>query len=390
MIAFPLQPMQQVMVTKGGETSGEIQCNKKLLTEIEQVVLSLLPCKNLLILGIGGSALGTRAVHAALSTDDSPPLFVLDNVDPDTFQKTMRQIKSNDSTLSQTVVIVISKSGETAEVAALYMAVENALPEATFIAITGAKGSLKEFAQRKGLVTLPIPDGVGGRFSVLSAVGLFPAAMCGIDIREILDGARDMDDRCLQLSDNPAAELASGLVAALQGGQHIHVMMPYCDRLTQCAHWFVQLWSESLGKIDTHGNRVGPTPVAAIGVTDQHSMLQLWREGPKDKVIGFLRVEETLDITLEENSIGANLSWLCGQSLFALMDAECSATEQAVSDAGQATWTLTLPELTPAYIGQFFALWQDTVAIAGRLMELNPYDQPGVELGKQLTRDAFR
>lgn len=360
------------------------------LQAIDQLVQSLQPCKNLLVLGIGGSALGTRALHAALAKNDSPYFCVLDNVDPDTFQKTIDQIKSNDSTLSQTVVAVVSKSGETAEIGALYMATQKALPEATFVAITGEHGSLRELATDKGWATLPIPEGVGGRFSVLSAVGLFPAAMCGIDIHELLEGAKEMDDRCMQLRDNPAADLASGLVAAMQDGRNIHVMMPYCDRLSQCAHWYVQLWSESLGKVDDHGNRVGPTPMVAIGATDQHSMLQLWREGPKDKVIGFLCVEETDDVPLEENSFGANQSWLCGQSLGTLLNAEQVATEKAVSEAGQATWTLTIPTLSPYYIGQFFTLWQVTVAIAGRLMELDPYNQPGVELGKQLTRDAFR
>lgn len=360
------------------------------LEAIDQLVQSLQPCKNLLVLGIGGSALGSRALHAALAKKDSPFCFVLDNIDSDTFQKTIDQIKSNDSTLSQTVVVVVSKSGETSEVAALYMATQKALPQATYVAITGEQGSLRELATDKGWATLPIPEGVGGRFSVLSAVGLFPAAMCGIDIHELLEGAKEMDDRCMQLSDNPAADLASGLVAAMKGGRNIHVMMPYCDRLSQCAHWYVQLWSESLGKIDALGNRVGPTPMVANGATDQHSMLQLWREGPKDKVIGFLCVEDTDDIPLEDNSFGTPHSWLCGQSLGLLLRAEQIATEKAVSEAGQATWTLTIPTLSPFYIGQFFTLWQVAVSIAGRLMELDPYNQPGVELGKQLTRDAFR
>lgn len=360
------------------------------LRAIDQLVQSLQPCKNLLVLGIGGSALGSRALHGALSEHDSPSLFVLDNVDPSTFQDTIKKVKSNDSSLSQTVVAVISKSGETAEIAALYMATQRALPEASYVAITGEHSSLKKLATQKGWATLPIPEGVGGRFSVLSAVGLFPAAMCGIDIRELLRGAREMDDQCMQLEENPAASLASGLVAAMHAGQHIQIMMPYCDRLIQCAHWYVQLWAESLGKIDANDNRVGPTPQVAIGATDQHSMLQLWREGPIDKVIGFLHVQETTDIPLDTTPLGENLSWLCGQSLGSLMDAERVATEKAVSDAGQATWTITFPTLSPFYVGQFFALWQDAVAIAGRILDLNPYDQPGVEFGKQLTRDAFR
>ncbi len=357
---------------------------------IENLVESLLPCKNLLILGIGGSALGARALHTALCKTDSLSLFVLDNIDPETFQKTIEQILASDPALSQTVVTLISKSGETPEVAALYMATQTALPDATYVAITGEKGTLREHALASGWEILPVPDGVGGRFSVLSPVGLFPAAMCGIDIRELLQGAQSMDDQCLQLQNNPAAELASGLVSAINGGQTTHVMMPYCDRLIPFAHWYVQLWAESLGKVDVHGKRVGPSPVAAIGATDQHSMLQLWREGPTDKVIGFLKVQQTPDAPLGDSPLGSSQSWLCGQTLGSLLSEECIATEKAVQDAGQATWTMTFPELTPFYLGQAIALWQDTVAIAGRLMQVNPYDQPGVEFGKQLTRDALR
>ncbi len=359
------------------------------LQSIEKLAASLQPCKNVLVLGIGGSALGTRALHAGLCPDDAPHLYVLDNVDPSTFQKTIEQIKVSDPTLSETVVVVISKSGETAEIIALYMAVASALPEANYVAITGQHGALKEYAEKHDWQILPVPDGVGGRFSVLSPVGLLPAALCAIDIRALLEGARTMDELCMQLQNNPAAELASGLISAMKAGHFIHVMMPYCDRLSQFAHWYVQLWAESLGKIDSNGNRVGATPVVAAGSTDQHSMLQLWREGPADKVIGFVNVESTVDIPLGDNAFGNSHSWLCGQSLGSLLRAEQGATEQAIMDAGQASWTLTLPELSPFHIGQFITLWLVTVAIAGRLLELNPYDQPGVELGKQLTKDAF-
>jgi|TARA_B100000959_G_C14991691_1_gene628225 glucose-6-phosphate isomerase len=359
------------------------------LKEISKLVQSLLPCKNLLVLGIGGSALGTRALHSALCCEESPAFFVLDNIDPATFQNTIKQIQANDPNLSDTVVAVISKSGETPEISALYMATHSAIPNATYVAITGESGTLRQYANTHGWDYLPVPEGVGGRFSVLSPVGLFPAAMCGIDIKELLHGAEIMDDKCRQLQDNPAAKLADGLVSAINEGFTTHVMMPYCDRLIQFAHWYVQLWAESLGKIDAQGKRVGPTPIAAIGATDQHSMLQLWREGPTDKIIGFLTVQQLPVIPLGNNSLGASQAWLCGETLGSLLSAEQIATERAVQDAGQGTWSLSLPSLTPFHIGQFIALWQDTVAIAGRLLQVNPYDQPGVEYGKKLTRNAF-
>jgi glucose-6-phosphate isomerase len=212
--------------------------------------------------------------------------------------------------------------------------------------------------------------------------------MCGIDIAGLLSGAAIMDEQCKQGANNPAADLATMLVSSMNEQRLIHVMMPYCDKLNQFADWYVQLWAESLGKLNAKGERVGPTPVAAIGVTDQHSMLQLWREGPADKVIGFVDVQETVDIDLGPPIDDAQ-NWLSGQTLHSLRQAEMVATRESMRDANQATWSITLKSIDAPSIGQFIALWQNTVAIAGRLLGVNPYDQPGVELGKKLTRDAL-
>ncbi len=359
------------------------------LQSIMNAVQSLLPCKNVLVLGIGGSALGAKALYSALCDEMRTSLFVLDNIDPNTVQQVLQQILSDDPSLSETVVAVVSKSGETAEIAALTMVVESTLSNATFVAITGEDGALREYAKMKNWLTLDVLEGVGGRFSALSPVGLFPAAMCGIDIRALLDGAAMMDDACKQPQNNPAASLASGLVAAYHCGQDIHVMMPYCDRLMPFAHWYVQLWAESLGKINKDGTRVGPTPIAAKGATDQHSVLQLWREGPKNKVIGFIDVASVPTVPLGSEPIGTTSDWLKDRTLEELLLSEKNSTQQVVQEAGQSTWSLTIPELNAYNVGQLFALWQDTVAIAGRLLKVNPYDQPGVELSKQLTRESF-
>ncbi|MBC8201338.1 MAG: glucose-6-phosphate isomerase [Planctomycetes bacterium] len=359
------------------------------ISSVMELVKKLRPqCKNFLLLGIGGSALGARALHCALG-DTSIPFFVLDNIDPCTVSQTIDAIKKNDPSFEQTVIAVISKSGETAEISSLLMVAQRQMQNATYVAITGKSGTLRDYAIEKQWATLPVPDGVGGRFSVLSPVGLFPAAMCGIDIVALLDGAKEMDDLCRQTTHNPAAELASGLVGAMKGGKPLQVMMVYCDRLVQFAHWYVQLWAESLGKIDKDGNRIGPTPIAAIGATDQHSMLQLWREGPADKVIGFVTVNETDQIPLGNTPISASQQWLCGQTLDSLLRAQHEATKQAVQDAGQATWTMKLQGINPNVIGQFIAIWQATVAIAGQILHVDPYNQPGVELGKQLTRKSL-
>jgi glucose-6-phosphate isomerase len=363
---------------------------KEHLQSVQTLTEKLQPnCVNFLLLGIGGSSLGAKALQSALG-DCALNFFVLDNIDPHTVQETIDLMKIADPTFEQTVVTVISKSGDTAEITSLLMVIERTMPAATFVAITGSSGTLREVALSRNWDTLLVPDGVGGRFSILSPVGLFPAAMCGIDVNALLDGAREMDDACKQETKNPAADLAAALVGAMQEGRNIHIMMPYCDRLIQFAHWYVQLWAESLGKITSEGVRVGPTPIAAIGATDQHSMLQLWREGPMDKVIGFLVVDTTNEIKLGDTPISASQAWLCDHTIGSLLHAQQQATQSAMQDANQATWTLTLATVDASSVGQFIALWQATVAIAGRLLHVNPYNQPGVELGKQLTRESLK
>ena len=360
------------------------------LEHINSIASSIASCKQLLVIGIGGSALGLKAVHQALSSlDQSPTLSVLDNVDPVLVQETLSTIESADQTSNDTVVIVISKSGSTAEIAALLMVTQQVLPQAKYIAITEKSSQLHAYAISNGWETLPVPDGVGGRFSVLSNVGLFPAFLCHINCEELLRGAREMDQLCLKEDNNPALSLAQFLVDSYESGRSIHVLMPYCSRLANLSDWYVQLWAESLGKVDAHGNRVGPTPVAAIGATDQHSTLQLWQEGPLDKVIGFVNVTNVNDIGLGDHIMNEEFEWLKGKSLKQLIDAQQLSTDTSLQNAGQDTYTLTLPTLDAHAIGQFIALWQITVAIAGRMLQLNPYNQPGVELSKNLTRESL-
>ena len=357
-------------------------------------------CRNLVVIGIGGSSLGAKAIHGALSGSNwnllkhgernGPRLFFLDNIDPETTASTYTIVKSDDPAMKHTVVCVISKSGETIEIAANLMIAQQELPKATFVAITSESGSLCTFAKEQDWYTLAVPEGVGGRFSVLSPVGLFPAAMCGVDIAELLDGANAMCCACTELENNPAASLAAFLMGHASEGRTIQVMMPYCDGLSDLAAWWVQLWAESLGKFDEQGTRTGPTPIAATGTTDQHSVLQLWREGPTDKVIGFVGVDHMQKLNLGDNPVSSNLEWLRNKTMHEVLVAQQKATTDAVAQAGQATWTLTLPKVDAASLGQFFALWQVATAIAGRILRVNPYDQPGVELGKLLAAKKLR
>lgn len=365
---------------------------------------------NMLVLGIGGSALGNIALHAALNPPTwnllpggerkGPRLFVLDNVDPATVTHTVRFIEANGG-WERTLVNVISKSGETAETAAQFMIVREALIRALgmekhaehVVAITDpAKGTMRRLCEEFGYATLPVPEGVGGRFSALSPVGLFSAAMCGIDIGALLEGAQVMDDRCSKatLRNNPAAMLATILVRlANEHGKTNHVMMPYANALHLMADWFRQLWAESLGKrVNSEGNEVfaGFTPIKALGATDQHSQIQLYREGPNDKAIALLAVEDFgVDVAIPKGLGVDSLSYLEGSTLGKLLDAERRATAYALTESQRPNLTIRFPRIDARHIGEFIQLWQMATAYAGLMLGIDAYDQPAVELGKQAT-----
>jgi len=241
-------------------------------------------------------------------------------------------------------------------------------------------------------VTLPVPDGVGGRFSVLSPVGLFSAAMCGIDIDALLTGAADMDKVCTNpdLEKNPAAMLATLLVElGTTKGKTNHVMMPYSNALYLLADWYRQLWAECLGKQkDLQGNTVyaGFTPIKALGTTDQHSQVQLYREGPNDKVLGLVEVQQFAhDVTIPTGLGVEAIEYLEGKKMSVLLNAEKRATEYAFVESQRPNYTIKFPQIDAYHVGQFINLWQITTAYAGLLLNIDAYDQPAVELGKQAT-----
>lgn len=368
-------------------------------------------CENLVVLGIGGSALGNIALQSALNPPthnllpaarrSGPRLFVVDNVDPAYFGSVIDSCLATDPRLERTVFNVVSKSGETAETAAQFMFIRDLLRKHGrrgadhVVAVTDpAKGTMRKICDAEGYATLPVPDGVGGRFSVLSPVGLFSAAMCGIDIHALLDGAASMDEPTCreQLEKNPAAMLAFLLVElGTRKGKTNHVMMPYANALYLMADWYRQLWAESLGK-KTALNRetvyAGFTPVKALGTTDQHSQVQLYREGPNDKVIMFLEVADFgphQGLTIPRGLGVDALSYLEGRTMAELLIAEKRATEYALLESQRPNLTIRFPKIDAFHIGQFILLWEMVTAYAGLLLNIDAYDQPAVELGKQAT-----
>ena len=354
----------------------------------------------LVVLGIGGSALGTKAVLDAVPPSVRPrrmAVHVVDNVDPSSFAALLSCLD-----LTRTCFNVISKSGATSETVAQFLVVrerlaaevgEDAWPRHVVVTTDPEVGPLRELARSCGLRSLPVPQGVGGRFSVLSAVGLLPLAAAGLDIALLLAGARHADTLCAQRDPraNPAALHAALLYLALQTkGCNIHVMMPYCDGLLRFAEWYGQLWAESLGKAHaTDGSvvEVGQTPVRALGATDQHSQVQLYVEGPRDKVVTFLRVgthESDLNIPVRDGD-PEEFAFLGGHTMGELLNMEQQATELALADAGRLTSVVTIKRCDEGALGQLFHMFEVQTLIAGGLLGIDPLDQPGVEAGKRLT-----
>jgi glucose-6-phosphate isomerase len=365
--------------------------------------------ENVVVLGIGGSALGALALLHAIhgrdwnertdeERDHYPRLFILDNVDPDTVGSLLDRID-----VRRTLFNVISKSGTTAETMSQFLVVRDRLARALddpdgyrrhlVFTTDPEKGVLRKIADEEGIATLPIPANVGGRFSVLSAVGLLPAALVGIDIGALVDGAGAMAERCAApgLRENPAGAFAAlQWLADTDAGAGVHVMMPYSDRLDSVADWFRQLWAESLGKrVDRDGNEVfvGPTPVKALGATDQHSQVQLYIEGPFDKTVTFLAVRERAGDVAIPSLYGdvEALGYLGGRTLGELLDAERRATAAALAERGRMNMTLTLPRLDAGFLGRLLMLLEIATVYAGGFYGVDPLDQPGVELGKRLT-----
>ena len=363
--------------------------------------------ENFVVLGIGGSALGTRALQTALNhphynllsrtmRKGFSRLFVCDNVDPDGFKALLDMID-----IRKTLFNVISKSGGTAETISQFLIVREILKrrlgnrkEADHLVITTdpAKGILRKIAQEEQIANFSIPPLLGGRFSVLSAVGLLPAAMVGIDISELLAGAREMEQRCRteEVLHNPAYLGAALAYLAYQKKQKtIRVFMPYVDALKGVGEWFVQLWAESLGKrLNQQGREVwiGQTPIVALGATDQHSQLQLFMEGPPDKVLTLVGVKNYSGMQPIPKMYpeAEALAYLGGHSLNELIQVELQATRTSLAKSGRPSLLITLSRINPFTVGQLLFLLELETYLCGQLLNIDPLDQPGVEQGKAL------
>jgi glucose-6-phosphate isomerase len=348
--------------------------------------------------GIGGSALGPMAVQSALHHPyynalpaegrRGPRIHFAENTDPNTLSAILDVADP-----TSTWVNVVTKSGSTAETMANFLVVRGWLVDAlgafgyqgrTVATTDPEEGFLKEIADRDDLRVLPIPKDVGGRFSVLTPVGLLPAAVTGLDVEALLTGAaRCVDEVNEQREEHPAVVgAAMHYLMDTARGRNVRVMMPYADALERLAAWFVQLWAESLGK-----DGKGSTPHGAVGTTDQHSQVQLFMEGPQDKVVEIVEVEShPRDLPMSEAYDDLEgVGYLGGHTMAELLNVECDATRKALNEAGRPNSTIRLGTVSEENLGYLFQALEVQTAIAGSLYGVNAFDQPGVEAGKQIT-----
>lgn len=364
---------------------------------------------NFVVLGIGGSALGPIAVFNALchlhyndlpaKKRGGPKFYVEDNVDPERMNALLDVID-----VKRTMFNVITKSGATSETMSQYLIISKILKDKlgdkynkNIIATTSAeKGNLIKIAKAENFKTFYIPEGVGGRFSELCPVGLLPAAVLGIDIKGLLDGAAYADKHASSENAFENAPLMAALLQyiAMKKGKNISVMMPYADSLRYIADWYCQLWGESLGKaVDLDGKvvNVGQTPVKSLGVTDQHSQIQLYAEGPMDKVITFIAVDKfRSEIEIPQGAEEfPDVNFLCGATMGTLINTERKATEYALMKSKHMNNTIIMPEVNAFTIGQIMMFFQLQTAYCGAMLNIDTFNQPGVEEGKNATYALF-
>ncbi|HET8548911.1 MAG TPA: hypothetical protein VFL57_12935 [Bryobacteraceae bacterium] len=355
------------------------------------------------VVGIGGSALGAWALDCAMhgphpvQSEKHPRLVILDNVDPDFVGAALDSMSPK-----KTVVVPIAKSGSTAETMATFLIVQEWLVRklgrkaAKHVAVVTSegRGDLKKLATREKYQTFHLPENVGGRFSVLSAAGLLPAALAGIDIKKLTKGAAAITTQCWKRDPEQNAALRSALLHWLvwqRKNKAIQVAFPYSNRLWGLAFWFRQLWAESLGKARRRsrgeGANIGQTPVAALGTTDQHSQVQLYMEGPNDKVFTFWAVKKFDDAgRIPKAKLGLeSFDYLAGQTLAKLIDAERRSTAAALAENKRPNCTFTLDRVDEEHVGAFMQLMEFETAFMGELLDIDAFDQEGVELGKKFT-----
>lgn len=346
------------------------------------------------VIGIGGSSLGIKAIDRLLrpNTPNAKKIVYLENSDPVSILSEISQIDPR-----RTLFMVISKSGGTVETLSIFkrliVSFDLKLQDSKQIIVISDEGSiLSRFADENNLRRFVIPANVGGRFSVLSAVGMVPLTLAGFDTMALLKGADEFLNRFWNREEEHLIQKAAYYISNAER-MPINVLFAYSDLFEEFGKWIVQLWGESLGKRNRRGERVGLTPISLIGSVDQHSFLQLIVEGPLNKSVTFMHInhsEEALMIPELSLKYLEKSDFVNGISFNELINAQCQATMQSVLQSGTSVDEIAWEQLDEASVGEMILYYELLTSLSGALLEINTYDQPGVELGKQILTGYFQ
>jgi glucose-6-phosphate isomerase len=356
--------------------------------------------ENILLLGIGGSALGFRTIlqflkgpFYNLEKNSQPRIFVLDNLDPVVSKKLTELLD-----FKKTVLIYVSKSGSTPETAASFIHFYKIYKEAggnledIVIICDHRDNGINRIAKNMGCHLLHIPPDLPGRYSVFSPAGFLPSEIVGIDSKLLLSGALAVHQSIINEPplQNAIFALGTCLFEHARRGRSIHVLFNYSNLLFEFGLWFMQLWAESLGKkLSLAGDVInaGTTPLACLGATDQHSLLQLFKEGPDDKVFGFIKINRfPVDISLpNEFPTEVEYAYFAGHTMSEQLNIEQLATEVSLTRSGRPCYRITLRDISAPTLGALLYFYEALVVYTARLWQVNPFNQPGVEEGKNIT-----
>ena len=350
--------------------------------------------ENIVVIGIGGSSLGIKAIMQMLPSKKTKPIYFLENSDPVNISEIFSKIKKSNSAF-----IVISKSGGTIETISIfktaldYFKIDLESEDSKrVVAITDSGSSLSKFADEYKIAQYNIPLNVGGRFSVLSAVGIVPLVLAGFNAAAILNGASEFLDSFFARKEDHLLRKAL-YYTQNSDSEKINVVFSYASNMENLSKWYVQLWGESLGKVTTSGKKVGLTPIGLIGSTDQHSFLQLIMEGPRDKTVTFINVEnfendlKIPDITLKHIE---KTDFINGNSFNNLINSQCDATKESLIQSGISVDSITYDKVDEENIGSTIIYYELLTSISGVMLDINTYNQPGVELGKTILEKKFK
>jgi glucose-6-phosphate isomerase len=348
--------------------------------------------QTVVVIGIGGSSLGASAIYDFLKRKNNlkKRLIFLETTDPIDINSKLDSLNLDD-----TLFIVISKSGTTVETIAIlkYLSSKVELNKSNLVVISETNTPLHKYAKEIEAKFFEVPKNVGGRFSVFSAVGLVPLATIGVDIDNMLNGAKKVYNNFFkkQKEYDILMEKARFIVEN-KNRFNINVIFSYLSALEGFNKWYVQLWAESLGKININGTRQGLTPIGLVGPIDQHSFLQLIMEGKRDKTVTFIKVADFEEkIVIPKNSPISELDYLEGISFSKLIDMQADATIEAISKEEDIPYdVITIDKVDEYNIAELMFTYELLVSIIGTFMQINTYDQPGVESGKIILKEKLK